>query len=115
VFKEQVAIHFLHLYAILFVIEIAMMLALGAWRPRTRLWSYSTSNRVDMQPWRFATPCAVTLFSCVLGLYLSFSPLGLVEGGSPLYVPLLLILLAINCALWWRGVSAQRSLKPLEP
>lgn len=115
VFKEQVAIHFLHLYAILFVIEVAMMLAIGAWRPRTRLWSYSTTSRVDMQPWRFATPCAVTLFSCVLGLYLSFSPLGLVEGGSPLYVPLLLILLAINCALWWRGVSAQRSLKPLEP
>ena len=34
-FKEEVPLHFLHLYAVLFAIEVAIMLTLGLWRPRT--------------------------------------------------------------------------------
>lgn len=104
VFKEQVAIHFLHLYAILFFIEIGIMLAVGYWRPRAELWTYTTVSRVDMSPWALAVPCAVTLFSCVVALYLTFSPLGLVGGGSTLYGPILGLLLVMNAAIWWRGL-----------
>jgi len=104
VFKEQVAIHFLHLYAILFFIEIGIMLAVGYWRPRAELWTYTTVSRVDMSPWALAGPCAVTLFSCVVALYLTFSPLGLVGGGSTLYGPILGLLLVMNAAIWWRGL-----------
>jgi len=106
VFKEQVAIHFLHLYAILFFIEIGIMLAVGYWRPRAELWTYTTESRVDMSPWALAGPCAVTLFSCVVALYLTFSPLGLVGGGSTLYGPILGLLLAMNAAIWWRGLRS---------
>ncbi|MDA8921272.1 solute:sodium symporter family transporter [Gammaproteobacteria bacterium] len=104
VLKEQVAIHFLHLYAILFFIEIGIMLAVGYWRPRAELWTYTTVSRVDMSPWALAGPCAVTLFSCVVALYLTFSPLGLVGGGSTLYGPILGLLLVMNAAIWWRGL-----------
>jgi SSS family solute:Na+ symporter len=45
VFKEQVQIHFLHLYAILFFIEVGLMLAIGLWRPRVKAWEYTTSSK----------------------------------------------------------------------
>jgi SSS family solute:Na+ symporter len=107
VFKEQVQIHFLHLYAILFFIEVGLMLAIGLWRPRVKAWEYTTSSKVNMQPWRFAAPCAVTLLSCVVCLYVTFSPLGLVGGGSPLMTPVLVVLTLFNLTLWWRAIAIE--------
>lgn len=105
VFKEQVAIHFLHLYAILFFAEVGIMLAVGRWRPRAESWSYTTTSRVDMTPWRLAAPCALTLFSCVVTLYVTFSPLGIAGEGSALTLPLLATVAALNVAVWWRGLT----------
>ncbi len=107
VFKEQVQIHFLHLYAILFFIEVGLMLAIGLWRPRVKAWEYTTSSKVNMQPWRFAAPCAVTLLSCVVCLYVTFSPLGLVGGGSPLMTPVLVVITLFNLTLWWRAIAIE--------
>ena len=107
VFKEQVQIHFLHLYAILFFIEVGLMLAIGLWRPRVKAWEYTTSSKVNMQPWRFAAPCAVTLLSCVVCLYVTFSPLGLVGGSSPLMTPVLVVLALFNLTLWWRAIAIE--------
>ena len=106
VFKEQVAIHFLHLYAILFFIEIGIMLTVGQWLPRVELWTYTTASRVDMSPWPLAPPCAVTLFSCVVALYITFSPLGFVGAGSAAYEPILIVVLALNAAIWWRSLRS---------
>ncbi len=106
VFKEQVAIHFLHLYAILFFIEIGIMLTVGQWLPRVELWTYTTASRVDMSPWPLAPPCAVTLFSCVVALYITFSPLGFVGAGSAAYEPILVAVLALNAAIWWRSLRS---------
>ncbi|MDA9256611.1 solute:sodium symporter family transporter [Pseudomonadales bacterium] len=104
VFKQAVDIHFLHLYAILFVIEVSILLVVGHLYPRAELWSYSTTHKVDMQPWRYAVPCAVTLMSCVVALYLLFSPIGLVGGLSDLFWPLIFTLVALNVLLWWRYI-----------
>ena len=106
VFKEQVAIHFLHLYAILFFIEIGIMLTVGQWLPRVELWTYTTASRVDMSPWPLAPPCAVSLFSCVVALYITFSPLGFVGAGSAAYEPILVVVLALNAAIWWRSLRS---------
>lgn len=107
VFNDQIGIHFLHLYAILFVIEVALMLGIGWWRPAAQDWHYTSSNRVDLTPWRFAVPCAITLMSCVVGLYLLFSPIGLVGGISGFFWPLITALLVLNVlAWWWRGRSS---------
>jgi SSS family solute:Na+ symporter len=40
--------------------------------------------------------------SCVVALYLLFSPIGLVGGLSDLFWPLILTLVALNVLLWWR-------------
>ena len=100
VFDDLVTLHFIHLYAILFFIEVAIMLVVGIRYPRAAVWTYSTSHKVDLQPWRFAGPCAVTLISCVIGLYLLFSPIGLVGGISTLFWFATSALIVANMAVW---------------
>jgi len=100
-FNDLLGIHFLHLYAILFFAEVGIMLAIGHCYPRAQAWSYAAHNKVDMHPWRFAIPCATTLMSCVIGLYLLFSPIGLVGGLSAAFWPLIMLLIAINALVWW--------------
>lgn len=100
VFDEDVTIHFLHVYAILFVIEVGIMLVFGWARPRTEDWSYEPRRLLDLTPWRFAIPCAVTLMSCVVALYLLFSPIGLVGGLSAAFWPLMMSLLVVNVLIW---------------
>ena len=100
VFDDVVTLHFIHLYAILFFIEVAIMLVVGMRYPHAAVWTYSTSDKVDLQPWRFAGPCAVTLISCVIGLYLLFSPIGLVGGISTLFWFAISALTVANMAVW---------------
>ncbi len=97
---DVVTIHFLHLYAILFFIEVGIMLVTGYLRPTKDVWTYQAKNVVDMTPWRFAIPCATTLFSSIVATYLLFSKIGLVNGISPLFWPLIVMLAIINAALW---------------
>ena len=107
VFDDWVTIHFLHLYAILFVIEVAMMLVIGRIFPRHEAWTFKPSDKIDLQCWRYAIPCAVTLASSVVGLYLLFSPIGLVDGISVAFWPLILTLVGINMLVWWHGAREQ--------
>jgi SSS family solute:Na+ symporter len=100
VFDDVVTLHFLHVYAILFVIEVAIMLLFGRLQPRSENWSYQPVQGVDLTPWRYAIPCAFTLMSCVVALYLLFSPVGLVGGLSAAFWPLMLSLLAVNVMVW---------------
>jgi len=102
VLSDVIDIHFLHIYAILFFIEIGIMLSLGYFMPRKEEWSYHRNEKVDLTPWRYLVPCATTLLSCVVGLYLLFSPIGLVNGLSVWFWPLIGILVVINMACWLR-------------
>jgi SSS family solute:Na+ symporter len=99
-FKDLVPIHFLHLYAILFAIEVLIMLVIGAWRPCVESPVRPRQAVVDLTPWTYAIPCAVTLMSCVAGLYVALSPIGFAGSGSSLFIPILLGLLIINGLLW---------------
>lgn len=100
-FNDVLGIHFLHLYAILFIAEVGIMLAIGHFYPTEQPWAYAAHNKVDMHPWRFAIPCATTLMSCVIALYLLFSPIGLVDGLSAAFWPLIMLLVALNTLVWW--------------
>jgi SSS family solute:Na+ symporter len=104
VYDDIITIHFLHLYAILFVIEVGIMLASGYFRPLADAWSYERRDLVDLTPWRYAIPVAFTLFSAIVFLYLLFSPIGLVGGVSRLFVPLISALGVANVAFWWRCI-----------
>lgn len=79
-FADVVTLHFLHLYAILFVIEVGIMLLAGRIAPRPTAWRMPNTAKVDLTPWRFARPVAFTLMSCLVGLYVTFSPIGLANG-----------------------------------
>ena len=81
-FVFEIDISFIHIYAILFLIEVAIMLIIGQVAPRSPAWSYRRTNVVDMTPWRFAVPSAIALFACIVLSYLLFSPIGLVNGIS---------------------------------
>ncbi len=103
VLAEHINLHFLHLYAILFFAEVGIMLAVGALRPREILWTPVARQQVDMQPWRFARPVAVSLLSGVVFLYTLFSPIGIANGGvtSGFYI-ILVLLGGVNLLAWTR-------------
>ena len=92
-------IHFIHLYAILFAIEIGMMVSIGRLSPRPSPWRYQQNNKVDLTPWRYALPTALTLFSFIVFLYLLFSPLGLVNGAGSTFWWSVLALVGTTFAL----------------
>lgn len=106
VLHDIAPIHFLHLYAILFIIEVAIMLIAGQISPRKTPWKYESKGIVDLTPWRFALPTAFSLLSLVIALYLLFSPLGVVDNAfSALFQTLIGLLVAANIAVWivaWR-------------
>jgi SSS family solute:Na+ symporter len=109
VFDDVVTLHFIHLYAVLFWIEVGIMLACGWLRPREEAWQFTRNEKVDMTPWRFAKPLAITLFSMVVATYLLFSPIGVASesGPSALFAPLLAALAIGNAVIWM--VSARRA------
>ncbi|MEP0188899.1 MAG: solute:sodium symporter family transporter [Erythrobacter sp.] len=108
VLNEQFTLHFIHQYAVLFVIEVSIMLACGALRPRQKAWRFTRNEQVDMTPWPFAKPLAVTLFSCVVATYLLFSPIGVASQAGPgiVFAALIGTLIAGNAVVW--GLAAKR-------
>ncbi|MDJ0979217.1 MAG: solute:sodium symporter family transporter [Erythrobacter sp.] len=99
---DVVTLHFIHQYAALFAVEVAIMLACGALRPRDEAWRFRRDEKVDMTPWRFARPLAGTLLSCVVATYLLFSPLGLARADeiSTWFGPLMGALVLVNAGYW---------------
>ena len=107
VFKDVINIHFLHLYAILFASEVAILLLIGHLRP-AQVRSTTRSAPVDMTPWVFAKACSFSLFSCVVLLYMIFSPLGLAGGSGGLFATLTALLGVINILVWVRALAADK-------
>ena len=102
-FVFEVNINFIHIYAILFVVEVAIMLAIGYWRPLARLWSYEDHPKVDMTPWKYAEPTAIVLLACVVFVYFFFSPIGVVGGFTTIFWWLSAALLVVaSVACWFR-------------
>ena len=102
ILNDYVNIHFIHLYAILFFLEVGIMLLIGYLFPRETLWIFRKKDLVDLTPWKYAFPCAVSLLSCVVGVYLLFSPIGLVDGISNYFAPLVALLVGLNSITWYR-------------
>ena len=104
-FVIDVDINFIHIYAILFVIELAIMLVIGYWMPMEKPWQFINNSQVDMTPWRYGFPVAITMVSCVIIIYLLFSPIGLVNGLSPVFWPAIVAVLIANGLLCWLSMK----------
>jgi len=102
--KDIVTLHFLHLYAVLFFVEVGIMALITLYRPR-EAWSFTPQKKVDLTPWKYATATSVTLFSCILGIYTLFSPWGIANGAfSFQFYTVILGLLAVNLVVWGQGL-----------
>ena len=100
VFKEQISIHFLHIYAILFFTEVCIMLLIGKLYPLDKPWKYNKNNRVSMDPWVYSIPTSTTLMSFVIIVYLLFSSIGVVNGFNNLFYILIAFILSFNLITW---------------
>ncbi|WP_102261418.1 solute:sodium symporter family transporter [Mesobacillus jeotgali] len=101
-FDFVVPIHFIHIYAILFVVEVAIMVAIGFWKPRITPYTFRSEAAVDMVPWKYTLPVSVVLLALVAILYVVFSPIDLAYAGgyvSPAFWPVTLGILAVTIAL----------------
>jgi len=98
-FVFETGIHFIHLYAILFVLEVAIMLTIGRWRPLATPWHHHNRHKIELTPWRYALPTAIVLFALIVFLYGLFSPLGLVHGLDVEFIWFTLLLVAVTAWL----------------
>jgi len=101
-FVLDVEINFIHIYAILFCIEVAIMLFIGYLRPVAVPHTFQRKETVDLTPWRYAIPCAILLLAGIISLYLIFSEIGFVNGVSVYLLPSLATvwLLALGLSIY---------------
>lgn len=80
-FIWDTGLHFVHIYAVLFVLELCIMWGVG--RPWPAAHRPVTQTRqpapVDMAPWRWAGPASALLMLAAAGVYWLFSPWGLAQ------------------------------------
>ncbi|KMZ13003.1 Sodium/myo-inositol cotransporter [Candidatus Burkholderia humilis] len=65
---KKLGIHFIHIMGILFVCEVALMLALGRWHRRTQAYQPPRRQTGDLTPWRHASTMSVFLLAALVYL-----------------------------------------------
>lgn len=72
-------IHYLYVLAVLFPLDVLVMLWVGKLHPRQNDYILPESHAVDLTPWKYAKPCAVGSILLLIVEYLVFSPVGLAK------------------------------------
>ncbi|WP_152655217.1 solute:sodium symporter family transporter [Oceanobacillus sp. CFH 90083] len=75
-FNVELAINFIHIQGLMFVIEVALMLVIGMIKPLDKPFVFKTNAQVSMVPWKYALPVTVTLLGAMVFSYILFSPIG---------------------------------------
>ncbi|MEN3325173.1 solute:sodium symporter family transporter [Mariniflexile soesokkakense] len=65
--------HYLHVMAILFVMNIIIMLIIGKLSPRTSDYNQVFTNEVDITPWKHAKTIGAVIILIVVSIYIYFS------------------------------------------
>lgn len=65
--------HFLHIMAILFVLNIFIMLIIGKIYPRKEAYQLQHSKEVDITPWKYLKPMGLTICIIVISIYVYFA------------------------------------------
>ena len=65
--------HFLHVMAILFVLNVCIMLVIGRMRPMVPEYRPRDSKAVDMTPWPYAKPFGAAIVLVVISTYFIFT------------------------------------------
>jgi solute:Na+ symporter, SSS family len=107
-FGISIGINYIHIYAILFFTEVAMMLVIGKISPRKEAWRFSPRPSVDMKPWKYTLFVSVVLISLMFAFYIVFSPIGLAykeDVVSPYFWPSMGGMAAITAVLGYFSVG----------
>lgn len=113
VLEDVIELHFLHLYAVLFVIELGIMALCTKISPRDHSAETLQQPKTDMTPWRGAVPTAILLMSLVVATYLLFSPIGLASGAlsTPFWIAIAALAAGnVITALWFHNTGAKKAL-----
>ncbi|MDG1905847.1 MAG: solute:sodium symporter family transporter [Arenicella sp.] len=111
-FVLDVELNFIHIYAVLFFIEVGIMLLVGHFRPTTTDWTYDNEAKVSLVPWRYAYPASFVLLAGIALSYVLFSPVGLVNGLSDsfwYYVGAIILTTVVACRLALKRYDSQRN------
>lgn len=73
VFGEENYPHFLHVMAILFVMNVIIMLVIGKLKPRDKAFVLPYTEQVDITPYRFVKPIGLAIIIIVILSYVVFS------------------------------------------
>ncbi|MEM6257365.1 MAG: solute:sodium symporter family transporter [Planctomycetota bacterium] len=65
--------HGFHYVGLVFVVAVALMLAMGLIAPREEAWVHEHSKDVDITPWKFAWPAGIALVIAVIAIYAVFA------------------------------------------
>lgn len=65
--------HFLHVMAILFILNVIIMLVIGKLYPREKAFELEYTNDVDITPWSLVKPIGALVCAIVVGVYIYFS------------------------------------------
>lgn len=71
--ESQAYPHFLHVMAILFILNILIMLIIGKFKPRKEAYVLEYTNQVDISPWKFVKPVGILICAIVIFIYVYFS------------------------------------------
>ncbi|MFC0471473.1 solute:sodium symporter family transporter [Halalkalibacter kiskunsagensis] len=108
-FDITITMNFIHISAILFVIEVGIMMVVGKIRPLEKPYQFKPNPKVDMVPWKYAVPVTVILLSLVVGMYILFSPIGVAysEGiVSQWFWPAVIVLASVTVTLYMKALKS---------
>jgi SSS family solute:Na+ symporter len=64
--------HFLHVMAILFVLNVLIMLLIGRFKPMAEPYEQKYTEQVDITPWKYLNVVGIAICLMVLGVYIYF-------------------------------------------
>ncbi|MDY8134351.1 solute:sodium symporter family transporter [Aquimarina sp. 2201CG5-10] len=65
--------HFLHVMAILFILNVLIMLGIGKVQPKVKEYHQKYTKQVDINPWKYVNIVGVIVCVIVIGIYIYFS------------------------------------------
>ena len=65
--------HFLHVMAILFALNVIIMLVIGKLYPRETPYEQAYTKQVDITPWKYVKVAGIIICAIVMGSYFYFS------------------------------------------
>jgi len=65
--------HFLHVMAILFIMNVGIMLIIGKMKPRTAAYELKYTEQVDITPYKYVKQVGILITVIVIGIYIYFA------------------------------------------